>query len=123
LTATTTKTDLVRLSKQYVYRKIFIKRRSLLNVYEDDWQQIDFIDGLDNVIDFGQISLSVDAEPGEIANFDINTYTCVLNNNHGKFNIETDSNSLWYGYLTRKYTKIKSISSNWSNLPFDANFD
>ncbi len=103
----TTKTDLINNPKQYVYRHVYIKRRSLLNVYEDNWQRIDFINGFDQVFDFGQTDISIDANPGEIANFDIQTYSISVDNKDGRFNIETDSNSLWYGYLTRKYTKIK----------------
>lgn len=99
--------DFIQNSKQYISRKIYIKRRTLADVFETDWQRIDFENGIDVIINYGEINIDIDSDPGQIANFTVNAMVLKFDNSTGFFNKETDENSFWYGYLTRAYTKIK----------------
>lgn len=102
--------QLVKSRRQEPIRRAYIKRRLIGGTYESDWFRIDYLQGLDRVIDWGAMSIELDFQPGEIGNFEISGLTMVMDNQDALFNSETDSRSIFYPeytYLNRRYTKIK----------------
>jgi len=102
--------DLVKSRKQHPIRRAYIKRKLVDGTYESDWFRIDYLQGLDRVLDWGSFSLELDFQPGEIGNFEISGMTMVMDNQHALFNSEVDSRSIFYPeftYSNRRYTKIK----------------
>lgn len=104
---TTAIQDLIRENAQRPVRKCYIKRKSIAGVYETDWYRVDIIDGVSQVKTWGSVSLEIDAEQGRIGKFSLGNLTMAFRNDTGAFNNENDARSLWYGYLNRKYTKLK----------------
>lgn len=104
--------QLIRRGKQVAVRRCYIKRRLAtgpLN-YESDWQRVDFYRGRDRVIDWGNFSLEIDWQPGQIASFNISELQMVFDNQEGHWNVETDGQSIFYPdgiYLNRRLTKLK----------------
>lgn len=89
--------------------KCYIKRKDSVGVYEGSWVQVnnDMSLGRQRVIDWGDVSISIDSEPTQIGVFDISSLSMIFSNTDGYFNVETDPNSKWFGYLNRKFTKVK----------------
>ncbi|MCP4178082.1 MAG: hypothetical protein GY756_09970 [bacterium] len=102
-----TATELIRSSRQEPVRKCYIKRRNLDGSYESTWRQVDFSDGINRVVNWGNISIEIDATTNIINDFTISNLSMKFSNRDGAFSVETDSRSLWFGYLNRKYTKVK----------------
>jgi len=102
-----TLTTLIRGNKAIPIRRLYIKRRSVADVYETDWYRIDNYNLIDRVTNWGSVSIEIDEEQFRIAAFNISNMTIGLSNADGIFNSENDSRSLWYGYLNRKFTKFK----------------
>lgn len=101
---------IIRKNKHNPVRRAYIKRRLYNGSYETDWQRIDSINGRDRVIEWGNISIEIDNQPGEIAKFEVSGLRMVMDNSEGYFDVESDENSLWfpdYTYLNRKFTKIR----------------
>lgn len=104
--------QLIDRSKHRPYRKCYIKRRVSDGTFESDWQRIDVkaSNGQNRVITWGTCSIEIDSSPSEIGNFDVSSLVMVFDNSDGFFNVDTNSQSFWYGsYLNRKYTKLKVV--------------
>jgi hypothetical protein len=100
--------DLIRRPNFKPIRRCFIKRRRTNGVYEPDWILISQIDGINTVSKWGSYSIKTEeTETGDIGEFSISQLTMEFKNEDGKFNWENDNRSLWYGYLNRKFTKIR----------------
>lgn len=106
-----TKLELIRKNKQLVSRRVFVKRRDTNGDFESEWQRIDFRDGQEVILSFGSIDVEIDADPGQIATFDVSEITLIFDNKNAFFNKEDDPNSFWNGFLSRAYTKIKIEAS------------
>lgn len=101
-------TQLIRSAYVRPIRKCYIKRRNITTgVYETDWMRIDNWENKDRVINWGSVSLEINHQPAEIDKFEVSNLSMVFSNNEGHFNADTFTNSIWYGYLNRKYTKLK----------------
>ena len=103
-------TDLIKLDKTRLSRKLYIKRRLISGSYEGSWTQIDNWNGRNRVISWGEHSVQIDESPGIIGAFEVSGIAIIADNNDGLFNIETSANSIWNPettYLNRRYTKIK----------------
>lgn len=81
--------------------RAYIKRRlGSTGLFETSWQDI-----TNFVQRFGSVSRGIDGvRRGRFLNSGV---TLVCRNDEGKFNDETNINSLWYGYLTRFNTLVK----------------
>lgn len=99
--------QLVLKNTQVPVRRLYIKRRFLDGTYEPEWLRIDWMNSKNRVNDWGNLEISIDSDPGEIANFEVSGITFSMINTEGEFNVETNTNSKWYGYLNRRFTKIK----------------
>jgi hypothetical protein len=99
--------SLIRSNLHRPVRKLYIKRRSLTDVFETDWLQIDEYKLTDRVVNWGSVTMSIDDYEGRIGAFNCSNLTLTVKNDDGLFNVETDERSLWYGFLNRKFTKIK----------------
>lgn len=100
-------TTLIRSNLQRPVRKLYIKRRDNSNNFETNWVQIDHYKLTNRVISWGSVSLSIDDYEGRIGSFNCSNLTLTVKNDDGLFNVETEERSLWYGYLNRKFTKVK----------------
>jgi len=84
-----------------VFRRAYIKRRqSSDGKYESSWQDI-----TPYIKNWGQFEVSVDDV--RVNRFTFSGLTIVARNDAGKFNPETNANSLWNGYLSRYRTLLK----------------
>lgn len=102
--------QLIDSSSQRPFRRCYIKRRLTSDgTFEDDWQRIDIDEDTGNsrIISWGQCSIEIDSNPSEIGVFNVSSLNMIVDNSDGFFNAETSIQSFWYGYLNRKYTKIK----------------
>jgi hypothetical protein len=102
-----TLTELIRDNAQRPIRRCYIKRRDTAGNFETDWFRIDTIDGMPMIKTWGTASIEIDFEQGRLGKFNISTLSMSFRNDNGFFNKETDERSLWYGWLVRKYTKLK----------------
>jgi hypothetical protein len=102
-------TELINQPVSKVFRRAYIKRKSATTgLYEDDWVNI-----TPYVISWGSISSGVDDV--RINRFTLSGITIQVDNSLGKFNPETNYNSLWYGFLTRYGTMLK-IEAGYQDL-------
>lgn len=102
--------QLIKNANQYPVRRCYVKRRYLDGSYEPNWYRIDFLGNQDRVKSWGSFSLEVDFQPGQIGSFEISELTMKFDNQEGYFNVETDSQSIFYPdstYINRRFTKIK----------------
>lgn len=84
-----------------VFRRAYIKRRDLTTgLYESTWQDI-----TDHIQKWGSITRSIDDV--RLNKFSFSGISLTGNNDTGKFNDETNTSSLWNGYLTRYGTLLK----------------
>jgi len=60
-------TDLIRLDKHRIRRKLYIDRRLLSGAYEGAWTRIDNWHGSDVVTDWGSVSINIDQQPNVFA--------------------------------------------------------
>lgn len=98
----------IKQSVANVFRHAYIRRRSTdTGLYEQNWQDI-----TSYVKDWGQVQTTIDDV--RLNKFVHSGITLKVSNNEGKFNIETDPNSLWYGHLTRYNTMLK-IEAGYSD--------
>lgn len=98
---------LIRANMQRPVRKLYIKRRTVADVFETDWLQIDHYKLKNRVTNWGSVTMSIDDYEGRIGSFNCGNLTLTVRNDDGLFNVETDERSLWYTYLNRKFTKVK----------------
>lgn len=103
----TTLLEAIESGKSKAVRRVYIKRRDVNGNYEQNWFRIDILDNQNKLIDIGSFEISIDADAGEIANYEATGLSIVLNNENGHFGVETKSESIFYGYLNRKLSKIK----------------
>ena len=101
-----------------VFRRAWIKRRSATTaLLESGWTEITTY-----VKSWGSLKKAVDDI--RLNRFKYDGIELIVRNDEGKFNIETDINSLWYGYLTRYKTLLKIeagyIADDGTELPTDA---
>jgi len=99
--------QLIRKNHHRPIRRCYIKRRDLSGNYESSWTQVDIWKNRDRVINWGKISIEINHQPNKISTFNVSNLTMVFDNSEGHFNSETFPNSIWYGYLNRKFTKLK----------------
>ncbi|MDR1453889.1 MAG: hypothetical protein LBJ25_07965 [Candidatus Margulisbacteria bacterium] len=100
--------DLIRQPNFKPIRRCFIRRRLPDGKYEPEWRLISQIDGVNTVLKWGSYSIkSEETGDGSIGEFSISQMTMEFENEDGKFNWENDGRSLWYGYLNRKFTKLR----------------
>ncbi|GBR74579.1 hypothetical protein NO1_1730 [Candidatus Termititenax aidoneus] len=100
--------DLIRRPNFKPIRRCYIKRRLTNGIYEPEWVLISQISGVNTVSKWGSYSIKTEeTETGDIGEFSISQLTMEFKNDDGKFNWENDNRSLWYGYLNRKFTKIR----------------
>ena len=103
--------DLIKLNKHRPTRKMYIKRRLASDgSYEADWVRIDNWLNKQRIIDWGEISINIDEQPGVVASFDVSELAITTDNYDGSFNVETYEFSIWHPettYLNRRYTKLK----------------
>lgn len=100
-------TDLIKNGVKYPVRRAYIKRRDSNGDYETNWFRIDNLDGINRVINWGSVEFKIDADKVSINSFDISTLNMSLTNQDGSYNSNSDSRSIWNGYLDHKDTKIK----------------
>ena len=105
-----TLTDLIAYGGQKVIRRCYVKRRETGDTIESSWARVDNYNGRDRVLNWGSVTLDCDTKPGQPGNFTISNCSLTFDNTSGFWNIETDLNSYWNGYLTRKYSLIKITS-------------
>src|ERR1051326_6806203 len=87
--------DEIRRPIKRVVRRAAIKRRlATTGLLETSWQDI-----TPYVISWGSFETVIDDI--RLNRFRQSGLTLVVRNDLGKFNSETNLNSLWYGYLTR----------------------
>lgn len=103
----TTLLEAIESGKSKAIRRVYIKRRNINGDYENNWFRIDILDNQNKLVDIGSFEISIDADAGEIANFEATGITIILDNQNGHFGVETKFDSIFYGYLNRKLTKIK----------------
>jgi hypothetical protein len=111
--------ELISKPFKYGVRRLWIKRRDADGNYEDEWYRIDEINAESYVINWGVFTLEIDREI--IANFQSSSNTIIVKNTRGEFNYEGDLRSLFYGFLNRRYTKIKieaGYKSSTGNVSF-----
>jgi len=97
----TTLAKLIRQPVSTVFRRAYIKRRSSsTGLYESTWFEItDFIKS------WGRAVTAIDDV--RLNRFSQSGLNLLVRNDSGAFNIETNSDSLWNGYLTRYRTLVK----------------
>ena len=104
-----TLSQLISLNKHRPFRKLYIKRKDTDGNFEGSWVRIDnntqYKDS--RVINWGSTSIEIDHDPGQIGSFEASSLNMTLDNSDGYFNVETDEQSKWFGYLNRKFTKLK----------------
>lgn len=106
-------TELINQPVSKVFRRAYIKRKSVTTgLYEADWVNI-----TPYVIKWGSITCGVDDV--RLNRFTLGGISLQVDNSTGKFNPETNANSLWYGYLTRYGTLLK-IEAGYQTLPGSA---
>lgn len=98
---------LIRANMQRPVRKLYIKRRTIDDIFETDWLQVDHYKLKNRVTNWGSVTMSIDDYEGRIGSFNCGNLTLTVRNDDGLFNVETDERSLWYGFLNRKFTKVK----------------
>lgn len=91
----------VRNDKSRPYRRAYIKRRLLsTGLFESDWLEI-----TNDIKRWGKITQKVDdVRQGKIK---FSSNTIVVANDNGKYNDETNENSLWFGYASQQRTLLK----------------
>jgi len=105
---TYTVNELIKNSVKRPIRRVYIKRRnSSTGDYETNWYRIDKKDGINKIINHGQVNFKIDADKLIANSFDIDTYSIKVMNDNGNFNSATDYRSIWNGYRDYKDTKIK----------------
>lgn len=108
-------------AKTKVFRKLFIKRRLLATgLFESDWLEL-----TDDVKKWGSIRTSTDTSRYGV--YTIDGMAPTFQNDSGRYNPETDINSIWYGYLPpqRSLVKIESgfyVDSLGSDLIWDRTY-
>lgn len=84
-----------------VFRRLWVKRRqSSDGLYEPNWQEIS-----QYVKRWGSVERSIDDV--RLNTFRNSGFNFTARNDKGKFNDESNLNSLWFGYLTRYKTLVK----------------
>ena len=99
--------QLIRKNKQNPIRRCYIKRRDFGGSYESSWVQIDNWKNRDRVLSWGNISIEINHQPAQISTFQVTNLSLVFDNSQGHFNNEEFRNSIFYGFIGRKYTKLK----------------
>jgi len=99
--------SLIRSSLHRPVRKMYIKRRDTNDVFETDWLQVDHYALTNRIVSWGTVTLSIDDYEGRIGAFNCSNLTMTTKNDDGLWNVETDERSLWYGWLNRKFTKVR----------------
>ena len=91
----------IQRNNSKIFRRAFIKRRELATgLFEDDWVEITA-----DVKRWGKISNSVDTQRVNV--FKYGNVSMQLSNYSGKYNIESDQASIWYGYASQQRTLLK----------------
>jgi hypothetical protein len=93
--------DVVRAPSSHVFRRLFMKRVLSAGGYEADWLEI-----TEFVTSWGTIKESYgdNLYTGE---YEVEAVNVGLDNSKAKFNSETDTNSLFFGFATRINTRFK----------------
>ena len=99
--------ELIKNPTKWPVKRVYIKRRDTLGVYETNWYRVDIIDGVNRVINQGTVNWKIDAEKVVQNSYDIDTYSLKLMNQDGYFNSNADYRSCFFGFLDHKDTKIK----------------
>ena len=87
--------------------RIYLKTRSFSGEFDTDWIRIDEIDSEDLLLNCSNISQKINRNRYDLNSFEYSGITIKLLNHRGYFNNEDTSNSLFYGKLTRIYSKIR----------------
>ncbi len=102
--------DLINAPVSTVFRRAYIKRKlASTGLYEADWQSI-----TPYVIKWGTIRVGIDDV--RLNRFTLSGISLQVDNRLGKFNDESNTNSLWNGYLTRYGTLLK-IEAGYQTMP------
>jgi len=99
--------ELIRRNNQRPIRRCYIKRRNFSGNYESSWTRIDNWKNRDRVFNWGSISFEINHLPAQISTVNASNISMTFDNQDGHFNVETSSNSIWKGFIGRKYTKLK----------------
>lgn len=93
--------QLIKAHKSEVFRRAFIKRRSITTgLFESSWYDIS-----DNVKKYGKVT--VKADDFKLNRFTFSNAKLVCDNEDGLFNPHDDEASLWNGYLNQQRTLVK----------------
>lgn len=102
--------DLINAPVSTVFRRAYIKRKSsVTGLFESTWQAIS-----QYVIRWGTIRTGIDDV--RLNRFTLSGISLQVDNRLGKFNDESNANSLWNGYLTRYGTLLK-IEAGYQTMP------
>lgn len=94
-------TTLIERPSSFVFRKAHIKRRLTSNgLYEANWQAITEL-----VKKWGSADYAIDDT--RLNRFTHSGVNLLVRNDTGRFNDETNTSSLWFGYLTRYRTLVR----------------
>lgn len=100
--------NLIDLPSTLVFRKAQVKRRlRSTGLYETDWQDITPL-----VKRWGSIDYAVDDT--RLNRFTFSGANLVVRNDYGTFNDETNTSSLWFGYLGR-YKSLLRIQAGYQD--------
>jgi len=93
--------QLIKQSKTRVFRKAFVKRRlASTGLFESEWQEI-----TNDVKSWGTIKLNIDDVRKSKITF--GNLSIKVANDNGKYNDETNDNSLWFGFASQQRTLVK----------------
>lgn len=93
--------NLIKNPKSEVFRKAYIKRRSITTgLFEDDWLDIS-----SDVKSYGKIINQIDVSRRN--KFTFGNAKLVMSNEDGKYSSHETPSSLWYGYLNQQRTLVK----------------
>lgn len=93
--------QLIKQNKTRVYRRAYIKRRLVsTGLFETDWQEI-----TRDVKSWGTIKLNIDDV--RKSKFTFGNISVKVANDTGKYNDETNDNSLWFGFASQQRTLFK----------------
>lgn len=91
----------IKKPSAFVFRKLYIKRRQLADgLFESDWLDITL-----DVKEWGVIKREIDFQ--RLGKFNFQGLEIILQNVEGRYNPNTNSDSLWYGFGSQQRTLIK----------------
>lgn len=93
--------QMIKKPQVSVYRKAYIKRRSLsTGLFESDWLEVS-----SDVKRWGNISKQTDYE--RINKYTFGNVRMTFQNHEGRYNPDDDDSSIWFGYMSQQRTLVK----------------